>query len=70
MMHARRRLGSSSFSAKRRPAAPQRTAERGAAIWALGRLDRDRLAKLAATRPSEEDPSVEAEWTAALVRRA
>jgi len=41
---------------------------RGAAIWALGRLDRDRLAKLAATRPSEEDPSVEAEWTAALAR--
>ena len=42
---------------------------RGAAIWALGRLDRGRLAKLAATRPPEADPSVEAEWATALARR-
>ena len=41
---------------------------RGAAIWALSRLDRDRLARLAATRPPEADPSVEAEWATALAR--
>jgi epoxyqueuosine reductase len=40
---------------------------RGAAIWALGRLDRDRLADIAPThRAAEGDPAVEAEWTAAL----
>jgi epoxyqueuosine reductase len=42
---------------------------RGAAIWALGRLDRNRLAEIADHR-TEDDPMVEAEWTAALVRRA
>jgi len=39
---------------------------RGAAIWALGRLDRGRLARLAAARGAEDDPRVEAEWAAAL----
>jgi epoxyqueuosine reductase len=40
---------------------------RGAAIWALGRLDRNRLRELAATRgAAEADPTVEAEWVAAL----
>ena len=40
---------------------------RGAAIWALGRLDRDRLREVAATRrAAEDDPAVEAEWAAAL----
>jgi epoxyqueuosine reductase len=40
---------------------------RGAAIWALGRLDRDRLAEIAASRrAAEDDPTVEAEWAAAL----
>jgi epoxyqueuosine reductase len=39
---------------------------RGAAIWALGRLDRNRLRDAAARRAAEDDPSVEAEWTAAL----
>jgi epoxyqueuosine reductase len=40
---------------------------RGAAIWALGRLDRYRLAEIAAIhRAAEGDPTVEAEWLAAL----
>jgi epoxyqueuosine reductase len=40
---------------------------RGAAIWALGRLDRKRLREIAATkRAVEDDPTVEAEWAAAL----
>jgi epoxyqueuosine reductase len=40
---------------------------RGAAIWALGRLDRDRLREAAATRrAAEADATVEAEWAAAL----
>ena len=40
---------------------------RGAAVWALGRLDRDRLAALAAARrPRETEPHVEDEWAAAL----
>ncbi len=40
---------------------------RGAAVWALGRLDRDRLVRCAhARRPSETDPQVIEEWVAAL----
>jgi epoxyqueuosine reductase len=40
---------------------------RGAAIWALGRLDRTRLAEIAGTRrAAEDDPTVEDEWAAAL----
>jgi epoxyqueuosine reductase len=40
---------------------------RGAAVWALGRLDRGRLARIATTqRPSEVDPTVQEEWDAAL----
>ena len=40
---------------------------RGAAVWALGRLDRKRLADIApARRAAERDATVEAEWTAAL----
>jgi epoxyqueuosine reductase len=40
---------------------------RGAAVWALGQLDADRLAGLAATqRAREEDRSVAEEWEAAL----
>jgi epoxyqueuosine reductase len=39
---------------------------RGAAVWALGLLDRARLATLAATRTSDTDTSVEEEWAAAL----
>jgi epoxyqueuosine reductase len=40
---------------------------RGAAIWALGRLDRTRLREIAASRRAhEEDSTVEAEWAAAL----
>jgi epoxyqueuosine reductase len=40
---------------------------RGAAIWALGRLDRKRLAEIAASRRGvDDDPEVEAEWAAAL----
>jgi epoxyqueuosine reductase len=38
---------------------------RGAAVWALGRLDRDRLRRCAITR-RDDDPEVSAEWTAAL----
>ena len=38
---------------------------RGAAIWALGRLDPGRLAAIAGTRSAaEDDPTVEAEWAA------
>ncbi len=38
---------------------------RGAAVWALGRLDPQRLAALAPThRPNETDPVVEEEWAA------
>jgi epoxyqueuosine reductase len=44
---------------------------RGAAIWALGRLDRERLAALAVTRrPGERDPQVADEWAAALTPQA
>jgi epoxyqueuosine reductase len=39
---------------------------RGAAVWALGRLDRERLRARAKTRDSENDPELSAEWTAAL----
>jgi epoxyqueuosine reductase len=40
---------------------------RGAAIWALGRLDRDRLCHCARSRHgSEADPALRAEWAAAL----
>jgi epoxyqueuosine reductase len=38
---------------------------RGAAVWALGRLDRERLACCAAKRGAESDSSVIAEWAAA-----
>jgi epoxyqueuosine reductase len=39
---------------------------RGAAVWALGRLDRARLERCAAThRAAESDPGVIAEWAAA-----
>jgi epoxyqueuosine reductase len=44
---------------------------RGAAVWALGRLDSERLAALAkARRPRDSDPLVEDEWTAALAATA
>ena len=40
---------------------------RGAAIWALSRLDRDRLEDCAKTRRQHEtDPELKAEWAAAL----
>jgi epoxyqueuosine reductase len=40
---------------------------RGAAVWALGRLDRDRLALIATMhRQSEDDPLVQEEWAAML----
>jgi epoxyqueuosine reductase len=39
---------------------------RGAAVWALKRLDHERLTRLAARRRTDSDPAVEAEWTAAL----
>ncbi len=40
---------------------------RGAAIWALGRLDPARLARAAAARRAHEiDPDVQTEWTASL----
>jgi epoxyqueuosine reductase len=40
---------------------------RGAAVWALGRLDRDRLAHIAELhRQSEHDSLVQEEWAAAL----
>jgi len=42
---------------------------RGAAVWALGRLDPARLAALAQTgRAAETDPSVTEEWAASLAR--
>jgi epoxyqueuosine reductase len=40
---------------------------RGAAIWALGRLDAKRFARMAAARRAgESDPDVMAEWTASM----
>jgi len=39
---------------------------RGAAIWALGRLDRDRLRRVEKRRTREADPELNAEWAAAL----
>ena len=40
---------------------------RGAAVWALGRLDRARLENLAVKRRAEEsEPTVIEEWSAAL----
>jgi epoxyqueuosine reductase len=40
---------------------------RGAAVWALGRLDRERLRACAKSRrESERDPELSAEWAAAL----
>jgi epoxyqueuosine reductase len=40
---------------------------RGAAVWALGRLDQNRLKRLAPTRRADEsDPAVEQEWAAVL----
>jgi epoxyqueuosine reductase len=39
---------------------------RGAAVWALGRLNRARLASLASQHANDDDPSVREEWTAAL----
>ena len=44
---------------------------RGAAVWALGRLDPARLASLApARRQDEADDGVQEEWAAALAERA
>jgi epoxyqueuosine reductase len=40
---------------------------RGAAVWALGRLDRPRLAALAAVHDGDADPAVAEEWAAALL---
>ncbi len=39
---------------------------RGAAVWALGRLDPSRLAALSPAEAGEDDPSVRDEWRAAL----
>jgi epoxyqueuosine reductase len=39
---------------------------RGAAIWALGRLDCDRLRRVEKRRTREADPDLNAEWAAAL----
>jgi epoxyqueuosine reductase len=39
---------------------------RGAAVWALGRLDRGRLVALAPRRDAEADSVVQEEWAAAL----
>jgi epoxyqueuosine reductase len=39
---------------------------RGAAIWALSRLDARRLAPLAPRHATESDPDVRDEWSAAL----
>ena len=51
--------------------ADQSALVRGAAVWALGRLDRARLAALAGTRrKNEDDPSVEEEWAASLADAA
>ncbi len=44
---------------------------RGAAVWALGRLDRARLAALAWTgQAAEDDPIVREEWSSALAEPA
>ena len=43
---------------------------RGAAVWALGRLDRQRLAALGAKRHAEDDDAVREEWSAALAESA
>jgi epoxyqueuosine reductase len=44
---------------------------RGAAVWALGRLDRTRLVAAEKTRGAEEvDPDVQTEWAAALAEAA
>jgi epoxyqueuosine reductase len=42
------------------------TLVRGAAVWALGRLDARRLAAHARLRAREPDPAVRHEWRAAL----
>ena len=43
---------------------------RGAAVWALGRLDPQRLVAVAAARgPAEREPTVQEEWDAALESR-
>jgi epoxyqueuosine reductase len=39
---------------------------RGAAVWALGRLDAERLTTLTPRRAMESDPDVRDEWSAAL----
>ena len=39
---------------------------RGAAVWALARLDAQRLNAIASARANENDPLVRDEWTAAL----
>ena len=39
---------------------------RGAAVWALGQLDRNRLAALGAKAGADDDPAVQQEWSAAL----
>jgi epoxyqueuosine reductase len=39
---------------------------RGAAVWALGRLDPARLAALAPAHAGEADADVAAEWAAAM----
>jgi epoxyqueuosine reductase len=38
---------------------------RGAAVWALSRLDPERLAKLAPAHAGETDAAVAEEWSAA-----
>ena len=51
--------------------ADQSALVRGAAVWALGRLDRARLAALAISRRvTEADPLVAEEWTASLADTA
>jgi epoxyqueuosine reductase len=43
---------------------------RGAAVWALGQLDRERLAELEPTRSAmESDATVRDEWSMALVAK-
>jgi epoxyqueuosine reductase len=39
---------------------------RGAAVWALGRLDHDKLARLAKNSAAESDPDVAQEWSHAM----
>jgi epoxyqueuosine reductase len=39
---------------------------RGTAVWALGRLDQERLARAALARSGDADATVEEEWSAAL----